>query len=103
MPPFYPMKIINIIANATLEARLIGIADAHGTSGYTVMDTRGWGSAGLQSGVLEGESNILFMLIVSESKLNAVTTDVEKLMKRGHHLAMFICDTQVMRREKYDA
>lgn len=102
MSQFHPMKLINVIANATLEERLIGIAEAHGTSGYTVLEARGAGSAGLQTGALEGGSNILFMLIVNESRLDAVMADVEKLMKRGHHLACFISDTQVMRREKYE-
>jgi hypothetical protein len=68
-----------------------------------VLDERGAGSAGLQTGVLEGESNILFMLVVPESKLNEVLADVERLMKRGHHLAAFITDTQVLRREKFSA
>ena len=103
MPQFHPMKLINIVANATLEERLVSIAEAHATSGYTILDARGAGSAGLQTGVLEGESNILFMLIVAESKLDAVLADVEKLMKRGHHLALFVSDTQVMRREKFVA
>lgn len=103
MSEFHPMKLINIVANAALEARLIGIAEAHATSGYTVLEARGAGSAGLQTGVLEGGSNILFMLIVAESRLDEVMVDVEKLMKRGHHLAAFVSDTQVMRREKYDS
>ncbi|MHB1403674.1 MAG: P-II family nitrogen regulator [Thiobacillus sp.] len=102
MPPLYPMKLINIVANATLEERLVTIAEAHEASGYTVLDARGAGSAGLQTGVLEGESNILFMLAVPESRLNAVLADVNKLMKRGHHLAAFVSDTKVMRREKFD-
>ena len=101
MPQFHLMKLINIIANATLEERLINIAEAHGTSGYTVLEARGAGSAGLQTGALEGGSNILFMLIVAESKLDEVMADIEKLMKRGHHLVCFVSDTQVMRREKF--
>ena len=101
MTQSYPMKLINIVANAALEDRLVGIADRHGSSGYTVLEARGAGSAGLQTGVLEGGSNILFMLVVPESKLDEVLADVERLMKRGHHLAAFITDTQVMRREKF--
>lgn len=101
MPQFYPMKVIHIVANATLEDRLIEIARANGTSGYTVLEARGSGSAGMQTGVLEGESNIQFLLIVSEDMLDKVLVDVEKLMKRGHHLVTFITDTQVMRREKF--
>jgi len=102
MPPLYPMKLINIVANITLEERLVDIAEAHEASGYTVLDARGAGSAGLQTGALDGESNILFLLLVPESKLDQVLADVEKLMKRGHHLATFVSDTQVLRREKFD-
>lgn len=103
MIPSHPMKLINIVANATLEERLADIAEAHETSGYTVLEARGAGSAGLQTGALEGGSNILFMLIVPEAKLDEVLADIEKLMKRGHHLAAFITDTQVLRREKFNA
>ncbi len=103
MPQRYPMKLINIVANVTLEDRLVGIAEKHGASGYTVLEARGGGSAGLQTGVLEGGSNILFMLVVPESRLDEVLADVERLMKRGHHLAAFITDTQVLRPEKFSA
>ncbi|MHB1051730.1 MAG: P-II family nitrogen regulator [Thiobacillus sp.] len=101
MPQLHPMKLINIVANMTLEERLVDIAVAHGTSGYTILEARGAGSAGLQTGALEGGSNILFMLVVTESKLTEVMVDIEKLMKRGHHLACFVSDTQVLRREKF--
>ncbi|HEY9097666.1 MAG TPA: hypothetical protein VIN38_02230 [Thiobacillus sp.] len=101
MSQLYPMKLINIIANGALEERLVNMAEAHGTSGYTILEARGAGSAGLQTGTLEGGSNILFVLIVTESKLAGVMVDVEKLMKRGHHLACFVSDTQVLRREKF--
>lgn len=103
MIPSYPMKLINIVANAALEERLADIAEAHAASGYTVLEARGAGSAGLQTGVLDGGSNILFMLIVPPAKLDEVLGDIEKLMKRGHHLAAFITDTQVLRREKFTA
>ncbi|OZA29777.1 MAG: hypothetical protein B7X91_00655 [Hydrogenophilales bacterium 17-64-11] len=99
----YPMKLINIVANVALEDRLVGIADRHGASGYTVLEARGAGSAGLQTGMLEGESNILFMLAVPESKLDEVLADVERLMKRGHHLAAFVTDTEVLRPDKFSA
>jgi len=101
MPQLHPMKLINIVANMTLEERLVDIAEAHDSSGYTILDARGAGSAGLQTGALEGGSNILFMLVITESKLKEVMADIEKLMKRGHHLACFVTDTQVLRREKF--
>lgn len=101
MTQLHAMKLINIVANSMLEERMVAIAEAHAASGYTILEARGAGSAGLQTGALEGESNILFMLVVPEDKLDAVMLDVEKLMKRGHHLAAFITDTQVMRQEKF--
>jgi hypothetical protein len=44
----------------------------HAASAYTMLDARGAGSAGLQTGALEGGGNILFMLIVAEAKLDEV-------------------------------
>lgn len=101
MAQLHAMKLVNIVANIMLEERLAAIAETHAASGYTVLEARGAGSAGLQTGSLEGESNILFMLIVPQDRLDAVMLDVEKLMKRGHHLAAFVTDTQVLRREKF--
>ncbi|MFP5410495.1 MAG: P-II family nitrogen regulator [Gammaproteobacteria bacterium] len=103
MIPTHPMKLINIVANAALEERLSDIAEAHAASGYTVLDARGAGSAGLQTGALEGGSNILFMLVVPAARLDEVLADIERLMKRGHHLAVFITDTQVLRPEKFSS
>ena len=50
----------------------------------------------------EGESNILFMRAFPESRLGAVLAEVDKLMKRGHRLVVFVSDMQVKRREKFD-
>jgi len=36
----------------------------------------------------------------SESRLGAVLAEVDKLMKRGHRLVVFMSATQVMRRVK---
>ena len=101
MHELYPMKLIQVVANTALEERLIEVAGAHEISGYTILEARGAGSAGLQTGALEGESSLLFMLAVPLDKLDAVLNDINRLMRRGHHLAVFISDTQVMRREKY--
>lgn len=101
MVELYPMKLIQIVANNALEERLIDLAEAHQASGYTILEARGGGSSGIQTGALEGESSLMFMLAVPEDTLNAVLADVNRLVKRGHHLAVFISDTQVMRREKY--
>lgn len=101
MPELYSMKLIQVVANTALEERLVEVAEVHQTSGYTILEARGAGSAGLQTGVLEGESSLLFLLAVPPEKLDEVLADIQRLMKRGHHLAVFISDTQVMRREKY--
>jgi len=101
MVEFHSMKLINVVANAALEERLVSIAKAHDASGYTILEARGAGSAGLQTGALEGESNILFLLGLPESKVDVVLADVAKLIKRGHHLAVFVTDTQVLRPEKF--
>ena len=49
----------------------------------------------------EGDNNIVFMRTFPESRLGAVLAEVDKLMKRGHRLIVFVSGTQVMRREKF--
>lgn len=63
----------------------------------------GFGLPIVANAALEGGSNILFMLIVAAAKLDEVLVDIEKLMKRGHHLTVFITGTQVLRREKFSS
>lgn len=95
-------KLVNIVANATLESRLIDLAERDGVTGYTIIDARGGGATGVQGGMFESDSNILFMMIVSDRLLEAVLTELDRLIRKGHNLVVYVSNTEVMRKEKFE-
>lgn len=95
-------KLVNIVANATLESRLIDIAERDGVTGYTIIDARGGGSSGVQRGAFESDSNILFIMIVSDRLLETVLTELDRLIRKGHNLVVYVSNTEVMRKEKFE-
>lgn len=99
----YIKKQINVIASAELEDRLVELATRHGSTGYTIVDARGGGGTGPQSGLLDVDSNIHFMMIISADKAEDVLADLGKMIKRGHHVTVYVNDVSVLRKEKFTA
>ncbi|QKT04204.1 transcriptional regulator [Ectothiorhodospiraceae bacterium 2226] len=99
--PTYPTKVVNVIANAERERRLIETAEKYGASGYTVMEVRGGGSTGEQAGVLDSDTSILFMMIVSQEKAENLLASLHRMIGRGHRILVFVTDAEVLRPEKF--
>ena len=93
-------KLVRIIATPELETQLIELSKRHSVSGYTVVDARGAGASGIQHGLMDIDSNILFLMVVPPERLDEVMEDLAKIIRRGHHLMALVSDTQVMRRKK---
>ncbi|TNF36546.1 MAG: transcriptional regulator [Gammaproteobacteria bacterium] len=101
MPALYPEKLVTIITTDVLEDRLIERVRKRGASGYTILRARGAGSSGEQSGMLSVDANIKFHVIFPEERLMAFLEDLERLMKKGYHLTVFVADVSVMHPEKF--
>jgi hypothetical protein len=56
----------------------------------------GQGSTGLQTSSSEGDSNILFMMIITLDKMDQIITEIQKIKDRSYPLRVFINDTYVM-------
>lgn len=93
-------KLIRIIAAAELEAQLTDLSKRQAISGYTVVDARGGGASGIQPGLMDIDSNILFLMVAPPEQLDAILEDLAKMIRRGHHLMALVSDTEVMRRKK---
>ncbi|MCK7579657.1 MAG: hypothetical protein MZV65_30785 [Chromatiales bacterium] len=63
------------------------------------MQATGAGAFGVQSGMLEGDTNILIYVILSEARLVNVLDDLEALMKRGHRLKAIVSDITILPRK----
>lgn len=94
-------KVVHVVASADLEARLVKIADEHNAGGYTIYQARGGGDTGVQSGMLDVDSNIVLMMVVSESRLEPILLALDKMIRRGYLMIAYVLDAQVLRREKF--
>ena len=92
-------KLLTIITARELEKMLIKAMTKRGIGGYTVVQASGAGASGIQSGMLEGDTNILIYVILSEARLVTVLDDLEALMKRGHRLKAIISDITILPRK----
>jgi len=89
-------KLIHIIVSSILEERIEEILERSGVDGFTSFDVRGSGSSGLQSGHLEGESNVMFMVVVPDRIYPVLVDNLNQLMRRGHHMMVFSSDVAVI-------
>ncbi len=97
----YAKKVVHIVASADIESRLVKIAQEYNRGGYTIYPARGGGDLGVQSGMLDVDSNIAFMMVVSEKDLDQILQALDRMIKRGYQMIAYVLDAQVLRREKF--
>jgi nitrogen regulatory protein PII len=103
MHRLFPEKLVTIITTDVLEDRLVASVRACGASGYTIVRARGAGSSGEQSGMLNFDTNIKFHVIVPSERLACLLDAIERLLRKGHHLTVYVSDVSVMRPEKFQS
>lgn len=92
-------KLLTIITARELEKTLIDTLTRREIGGYTIVEASGAGTWGIQSGMLDGDSNMLIYVIMSEPRLVKVLDDLEALMKRGHRLKAIVSDIAILPRK----
>jgi PII-like signaling protein len=102
MPRLFPEKLVNIISSDHLEEMLVPLVRRRGVSGYTIVRARGAGSSGEQTGMLSVDTNIKMHIILSEEKLMGLLDDLDVMIRRGHHLIVYVSDVSVMAPEKFE-
>ncbi len=97
----FAKKVVNVVASAELESLLVRTAERLNAGGYTIMPARGAGSTGVQSGMLDVDSNIAFVMVVAEAQLAPVLEELDRLSKRGYQMIVYVTDAHVLRRQKF--
>ncbi len=96
-----PGKSVQIIVNATFENELIRVLDKVGVTGYTQIDARGNGYSGVQDGHSEGETNILFIVLVASELAEVLIESLIDYIKRGYPIVVYTNDVEVLTTNKY--
>jgi len=102
MISLYAEKMLNIICNDTLEARLVCMFKKYGVSGYTIVSARGEGSSGQLSDMSGFNENIVVKAILPESRMQVILESIERKINKGHHLTVYITDVQVITPNKFN-
>ena len=102
MPKMTKGKSVQIIVNATFERELIKVLKEAGATGYTQLDARGFGYSGVQDGHSEGESNVMFIVLVTAEKADAIEESLVNYIKRGYPIVSYITDADVLMNNRYD-
>jgi len=95
-------KLVHIITTSILEQKIRKTLKDSGVNGFTLFDVRGSGESGFQGGHLEGETNIMFMTVVSKTIYEQLLDNLNVYTRKGHHMMVFTSDVDVMTPSKFD-
>ncbi len=99
----YSGKSVNIIINTTFENKLIKILKNIGVTGYTQLNARGDGESGVQDGHSDGESNVMFVVLVSVELAETLIKNLNTYREMGHHIFVYMHEAQILNAEKCDS
>ncbi len=91
-----PEKMLAIISPTELTETLTNMLHREGVSGYTLLQTSGFGSSGPQTGMLDIDTNVLIYVILSEERVSTLLDDLERLLRKGYHLKVFVSDVGLL-------
>ena len=94
-----PKKLLTIITSRAFERMIIAALRKRGVGGYTVVQASGAGTSGIQSGMLDSDSNILIYIILSEARLVTLLDDFDDMMNRDYRIKVIVTDIAILPRK----
>ena len=101
MIKLYPEKLLTIITNDSMEERIVGMFKKYGVNGYTIFQVGGSGSSG-HIDMTGFDANIMAKVIVTKEQLEVLLESVERKLRKGYHLTVYIADVDVITPEKFE-
>ena len=94
-----PKKLLTLITSRAFEKMIIEALRKRGVGGFTVVNASGAGASGIQSGMLDSDSNILIYVILSEARLVTLLDDFDDMMSRGYRIKVVVTDISILPRK----
>ena len=92
-------KLLTIITSQQLEKMILSRLRKHEIGGYTVATAHGAGANGIQSGMLDVDTNILIYIIISEARLVGVLEEIDAMMDQSYRLKAIVTDISILPRK----
>jgi nitrogen regulatory protein P-II 2 len=96
----HPLKLVTIIAEPVLEARITDELRKLGATGFNVVEGRGQGSRQLHATEVPGV-NVRIETIVSPETAEVIVAHLAKQYFDAYAVIAYVSDVQVVRGEKY--
>jgi hypothetical protein len=93
-------KLLTVVCEAALEARLIRDAMSLGAKGYTITDAHGAGPRNQRNGDLEG-GNIRIEVIADEPTVQKIVEKLEAEYFPHYAVSCWVSDVQILREDRY--
>jgi nitrogen regulatory protein PII len=93
-------KSVQIIINSTFENKLVKILKSLGINGYTQINVRGDGSSGVQDGHSDGETNVMFIVVLGSEVAENLIKNLNTYRQMGHHIFVYTHDAEVLDPDK---
>lgn len=97
---FSKKKLLTVVCEATLEARLIKDFLDLGAKGYTITPAHGTGPRNQRNGDLEG-GNIKLEVVAGEETVEKLLKKLKENYFPHYAVSSWICDVEVLRDERY--
>jgi len=93
--------LLTIIAEASLERRLIAEIKGLGAHGYTITEARGEGSRGVRQSGFEKAGNIRIEIVCEAAIAQRISECMKAQYYRDYAMILFRHDVEVLRPEKF--
>lgn len=97
----YARSLLVIIAEGTLERRLVQDVQRLGAHGYTVTDVRGGGHSGVREGAWEADRTIRMEVVCDEGVADQIGEYVLNQYAKNYGVTIFFVPVQVLRPNKF--
>jgi hypothetical protein len=94
-----PKKLLMLITSRELQRLVLDTARDCGVGGYTITPASGAGASGVQSGMLDGDSNVVIHIILSEARLMRLLAEIDRLMDAGYRVKALVSDIAILPRK----
>ena len=97
----YGRTLLVIIAESTLEKRLMQDVQRLGAQGYTVTDVRGGGHSGVREGAWEADRTIRMEVVCDETVADQIGEYVLNQYAKHFGMTIYFTPVQVLRPNKF--
>jgi nitrogen regulatory protein PII len=101
--PVHPerRKLLTIVAEASLEQRLVRDLEQLGAHGYTITDARGKGRRGERGAKFDLDRNIRVEVVCDAATAEAIGDHMKRRYYDDYAMILVVADVEVLRPEKF--